>query len=533
MIVWSLVINCVGMSRKSTSREQLAVGVALHRLGKLREAEEQYLAVLERDPAHAEASRLLSVIALERGELELAADRASAALAVRPESGEYLHLLGRIRLRQGNLQDALRYLSRAVNCKPPELEQALLDLSACLGKLKAWPQSLAFAREASELNPRAEVAHRLAGHACFALDRHPEAIEHFERVLAGDPTQHSLWHLVSVSLCRIGRPGAAYEHSTRACALVPENTEYAQQRRLAASAAIPDWHFNMVNDEARNAAFASAIDATVKPGQRVLEIGTGSGLLAMLAARAAGSEAGAAVVTCEANPLLARAATKIVEANGLSSSIVVVPKASSDLRVGVELPARADVLICEIFSVQVIAEGVLPTVEDAKSRLLAPDATVIPRAASARAALVGGEALARRTRVATVSGFDLTPLNEFTPAVQYLSPEQELELLSAPVDLLRFDLQNSQRFPAEKRTVSIVAAENGLCQGVVQWLLLELCSGVSFENRPGTPEAVNSRHWHPVFYPFAEPVSVAAGQTVTVRASHNRSGMHVTLLEVA
>ena len=521
------------MTGQGSLADRLAAGITLHRLGKLTEAEQHYSEVLALQPTHSEALKLLAVIAFDRGELERAAGLAGSALRVQPESGEYLHLLGRIKLRQGELQDACRCLSAAVKFEAPELEQAFVDLSACLAKLKAWAPSLAAARSAIELDANDAIAQRLAGHACFALERDEEAVAHFDRVLASDPTQHSLWHLTSVSLCRLGRSIEAHARSLSACSLAPKNSEYRGQRRLAAAAAVPAWHFNMVNDEPRNAAFAAAIAATVRPDHRVLEIGTGSGLLAMLAARGEGGERRAAqVVTCEENPLLARTATEIVAANGLAGCVSVVAKASSELRIGIDLPAPADLLICEIFSVQVITEGVLPALEDAKSRLLLAGATVIPSAAVARAALVAGEDLARRTRVHTVHGFDLSALNEYSPTLQYLSAEQELSLLSEAVDLFRFDLANSQRFPAEKRTLALVATASGLCQGIVQWLRLELCAGVDFENRPGTLEAKASRHWHPVFYPFAEPVAVSAGQTVSVRASHNRSGIRVEFANV-
>jgi|GEM_PF-383607 len=522
------------MTERAFLSERLDAGIALHRVGNLREAERHYLEVLALQPANGKALELLAVIALDRGDLSRAAALADAALAGHPETGEYWHLLGRIRLRQGELQDAVRCLSRAVNSQTPELKQANLDLSACLAKLKAWPQSLAAALSALESDSDDELAHRLAGHASFALERYEEAITHFDRVLANDANQHSLWHLTAVSWLRLGQPAEAHRRSVRACSLSPSNTEYLFQRRAAAASAVPDWHFNMVNDEPRNAAFSAAIAATVKPGQAVLEIGTGSGLLAMLAARhEGGGERASQVVTCEANLLLAQTAAKIVAANGLADRVKVVAKPSSELQLGLDLQAPADVLLCEIFSVQVIAEGVLPALEDAKSRLLVPGATVIPRAAIARAALVSGEDLARRTRVGTVHGFDLSQLNEYTPIVQYLSSELPITLLSAPVDLFRFDLANADHFPAEKRTLPLVVTESGLCQGVVQWLRLELCAGVDFENQPGTGEATTSRHWHPVFYPFVEPLAVRAGQTVSVRASHNRSGVRVELARSA
>jgi len=518
------------MTEHAVLTEHFAAGLALHRQGNLLAAEQHYLAVLELDPRHGEALKLLSVIALEHGNVVRAAELAEAALAVQPKSGEYFHLLGRIKIRQGDLRAACRYLNSAVDAGAPEQGQALLDLSASLGKLKAWPESLAAAQRALASDPTNLLARRLAGHACFALDRHEEALAHFEHVLSKEPAQHSLWHLTSVSLLRLGRPVQAHERAVKACVLVDDNADYAYQRRSAAAAAVPDWHFNMVNDEPRNAAFSAAIAQVVKPEHRVLEIGTGSGLLAMLAARAESGEPRAAdVVTCEANPLLARIAKQIVEVNGLSDRVKVVAKPSSEVQLGLDLPAKADVLICEIFSVQVIAEGVLPTLEDAKARLLAPQASVIPSAAIARGALVSGDELARRTRVGTVHGLDLSALNEYTPTVQYLSSEQPLTLLSAPADLLRFDLAHNEHFPAEKRAIQLRTTASGLCQGVVQWLRLELCTGVDFENQPGSAEAATSRHWQPVFYPFAEPIQVAAGELVTLRVSHNRRGMHVVL----
>ena len=49
------------------------------------------------------------------------------------------------------------------------------------------------------------------------------------------------------------------------------------------------WHYRMINDGARNGAYDRAIAAAVRrmgPQAPVLDIGSGSGLLAMMAARA-------------------------------------------------------------------------------------------------------------------------------------------------------------------------------------------------------------------------------------------------------
>ena len=485
------------------------------------------------DATQVEALKLLSVLALERADLTRATGYVEAALAQRPSAAEYWHLLGRIKLQQGELDAAASALSRAVSNGTPQRNEALLDLATCHARRKAWQGSLDAARGVLAGSADQADAQRLAGYACFQLGRDSEALAHFERFLARVPSHAGAWHASSVMLLRSGNAGAAFERAVKACELAPENVEYAYQRRLSAANAVPSWHFNMLNDAPRNAAFAKAIAARLKPDQLVLEVGTGAGLLALLAGRGLSELAGSGrVVTCEANPLLARTAAEILAANGLSDRVQVIAKPSTELTVGVDLPERADLLICEIFSVQVITEGVLPTLEDAKARLLKPDAVVLPMAAHARGALVAAEALARKVRVGPTHGFELSALNEFAPVVQYLEPGLELRLLSDALDLLSFDLAGGSHFPPEKRTVEVPVTAAGMCEGVVQWLRLELAPGVDFENRPDNPEPGASQHWAPVFYPFTEPLLLEPGQRVALRISHNRVGVRVELTRV-
>lgn len=514
------------MAELESAARELSAGLAFHRLGELEAAERCYQGIVQADPKHTEALKLLSVLSLDRGDLARAAAYADAALAERPTLGEYLHLSGRIKLAQGDLEGAASSLARAVAAGTRDLTDALLDLAACHARRRAWRDSLASARRVIDAAPEHLVAQRIAGYACFWLGRDAEGLAHFERVLAGEPNQAAVWNASSVMACRSGNSVAGYQRAQRACELAPDNVEYAYQRRVAAAGAVPDWHFDMLNDGARNTAFAQAITRQVRPEHLVLEIGTGAGLLALLAARDAGAER---VLTCEANPVLAGVATEVIARNGLTERIRVIAKPSTQLALGEDVPERADVLICEIFSVQVITEGVLPSLEDAKARLLKPSAIIIPASAAARGALVASASLARKVRVGSVLGLDLSPLDAFSPVIQYLHPGHQLELLSEGVDLLSFDLAGGSSFPAEKRIVEVTVRAAGTCQGVVQWLHLGLVADVSFENRPDAADAGRSQHWAPVFYPFPEPLVVEVGQTVVLRVSHNRVGVRVEL----
>src|SRR5215212_4586312 len=88
----------------------------------------------------------------------------------------------------------------------------------------------------------------------------------------------------------------------------------------AHSQIIPRWHFEMLNDEKRNAAFEEALTNAITPDTVVLDIGSGTGLLAMMAARAGAKE----TITCEMVPLLAELARDTVARNGLADRVVML-----------------------------------------------------------------------------------------------------------------------------------------------------------------------------------------------------------------
>ena len=104
---------------------------------------------------------------------------------------------------------------------------------------------------------------------------------------------------------------------------------------------VPFWHIPMLNDRRRNDAFERAIRAAIEKAGKdalVLDIGTGSGLLSMMAARAGARK----IVTCERVPVIAETAERIVAANGYDRQINVVNKGSNELVVGRDIPSRAD-----------------------------------------------------------------------------------------------------------------------------------------------------------------------------------------------
>ncbi|HET6972045.1 MAG TPA: tetratricopeptide repeat protein [Phenylobacterium sp.] len=371
----------------------------------------------------------------------------------------------------------------------------------------------------------AQYANNL-GVVLHALGEAAQARPAFEQALALDPQMaHAANNLGSV-LEKLGDDAAAIHSYRRALEIDPAYVEARDNLVLICARVAPQWHFPMMADGARNGAYAEAIARAV-PGRRVLDIGSGSGLLAMMAARAGA----ASVDTCEMQPVIAGVAAGIVAANGFAGRVGVWSLKSDELEVGRELAAPAEVLVTETFSSGLLSERVLPTVEDAHSRLLAPDAVIVPRRAAAVGYLLGGPIVERHLFAAPWGDLDLSGFNVLAPFKLGLHLDRlPHEALSADFDIFSFDLTRPP-FPAERRQIEVEATAAGRCVGVAQWLRLDLDETLTYENRPSAGAGANG--WMHVMYRFARPVEVAAGDRLSLIVSHNRTEIVVALAEAA
>ena len=148
-------------------------------------------------------------------------------------------------------------------------------------------------------------------------------------------------------------------------ALVPPDAG----REWASGWADPVEHARMLHDDRRTRDYITALVAAVRPGDVVLDIGTGSGVLAVAAARSGASR----VYAVEASDI-AEVAGKVFAANGVTDTVELVPGWSRQI----ELPEPADLLVAEIIGNEPFEEEILETTLDARHRLLKPDARLIP-----------------------------------------------------------------------------------------------------------------------------------------------------------
>lgn len=327
----------------------------------------------------------------------------------------------------------------------------------------------------------------------------PRAQIHLARLLAGGKYQSK-----------------AYQLAVRARAAAPDDPEIRRLAQQILGCCVPPGFFQFVRNRVRNEAHAAAIQRAVRPGMRVLEIGTGTGLFAMMAARAGAAE----VVTCDMNIAMADTAREIIARNGLADRVRVIGKHSTKLNAA-DIGGRADVLISEVVTVSLHDDRGRETLQHAVEDLLEPGAPLIPSRATARIALAEDPNL-HDFQMGANAGFDLSAFNRLAPPF-YLTgaSPRGLELRSAPADIFAENFRPPWP-PSPLEGVATLTANGGRVDGIVQWALLDLDDVIQYENRPGTEGELG---WQPVFYPFDQPRALSPGARITVHA--RQEGAHL------
>jgi len=341
-----------------------------------------------------------------------------------------------------------------------------------------------------------------------------DMIAALEPVVAGKP--HAMLALARM-MQQDGQGAKAFDLCQAALSLAPDDGMLEAKINTFVNDGLARWHFTLIHDAARNAAYEAALRRAITPNSKVLEIGCGSGLLAMMAARAGA----AAVVSCEMVPAIAGKAAEIVARNGYSDRVRVIAKHSSMLDAETDLGGRADVLVSEIVDSALLGELVLPAHEHAVRDLLKPGARVIPARGVVRVAL--GYDRHKTRDLTNIAGFDLSAFRSLAPPARLIQVgDERLTLRSDTADLFSFDFASAYCPPAEA-SVDLVS-NGGEINGVAQWIALTLDEATHYEVRPA---AGAFSAWLVLFYPFAQEIGTVPGEKIKVYGAHDRE--HLTI----
>lgn len=130
---------------------------------------------------------------------------------------------------------------------------------------------------------------------------------------------------------------------------------------------------SLLSDQFRRRAFLDAVSETVRPGDVVLDLGTGTGIMAVAAARG-----GAHHVYAVEPSRVAAAARKVFEAAGVSDRITLIEGWIQHQ----VLPEKADVMTFDLLGFEGLDMALPEIVAEARERHLKPGARVVPKSVS-------------------------------------------------------------------------------------------------------------------------------------------------------
>ncbi len=267
----------------------------------------------------------------------------------------------------------------------------------------------------------------------------------------------------------------------------------------------------MVADELRFPTYSEAIAQAVRPGDCVVDIGSGPGVFALLACKA-----GARKVYAIDTESVVEFGRLFAAANGMSERIEVLRGDSRQIL----LPERVNVIVSDIRgALPLFGQGIL-ALNDARKRFLDEQGRMIPERDKLFAALV--EAPENYERIIapweSVTGLDLKAALQLVLNTMYKRQCKTEQLISDAKEWHVLDYSNGAN-PRASSALQFTCTRAGTVHGFALWFETKLFGEIGFCTQPGTKDSVYGQ----VFLPLLEPVKVAEGEKIC-------AGLHADLI---
>lgn len=270
----------------------------------------------------------------------------------------------------------------------------------------------------------------------------------------------------------------------------------------------------MIRDAVRMDAYSRALERAIEPGATVVDIGTGTGIFAMLACRFGAGH----VLAIEPNDAIS-VAREIAKTNGFADRITFVQELSTK----VSLPRRADVMISDLRGALPLFSGHIPAIIDARERHLAPRGTLIPQRDTLWIGLVSAANIYRRyTEPWTDNkyGLDMSAGQKIvTNTWETHSEVKPEDLLCAPQPCMILDYTTINS-PNVDGAVTWRVDRNAVGHGLCIWFDTVLAEDIRFSTAPGEHKSVYGN----AFFPWSQTVDLQTGDIVSVHLRANMVG---------
>jgi predicted O-methyltransferase YrrM len=362
-----------------------------------------------------------------------------------------------------------------------------------------------------------DATYNLGPHGLAILDvfYQPVSVAEALKKLSSTSTGVQDWMTLTTTIMQLYDAGILRDE-------VQRNKELKTAKRGFGSVGI---HIAMLDDRTRTSSFLAGIAETVNSEDVVVDIGTGTGVLALAAARAGAKH----VYAIEASAI-GDIAQATFEANGMADRITLLRGWSTRIN----LPERADVLVSEIIGNEPLAENVLEVTRDARKRLLKPGARMVP----SKVRVLGipitlPEALFARHRLTADTlqswrswygiDFDLLAAVDRGPTPVFFPRPRKArawETISEPILLAEVDLSDVELLMID-RSVTISANTSGILNGMLVYFELDLGPTTRLSTHPHTAD--ENCHWRSMVW-VLDPLPLTAGERFKITYQYRSTG---------
>jgi protein arginine N-methyltransferase 1 len=275
-----------------------------------------------------------------------------------------------------------------------------------------------------------------------------------------------------------------------------------------------EYHRTLVADRVRMEAFRRALASVIVKGETdVIDIGTGSGVLAFMASRL-----GARKVYALERAEIGAVAARIAKLNRLRN-VEVIPAHSTELLD----PSRVDVVVSETLGNFALEENIVEVMNDAHVRYLKPGGVLIP----SRIEQVFCPVVTSRIHDELTVWDRLGDGLDFSPArlmslnnayVRALKPQELLGKGEAAITWDRVDLSKRNRL-SRRGEAKWEASVPTTVYGLAVWWTADLTPGVSLTTSP----LGEATHWEQLYLPSIAPLRLRAGETLAASINSRSS----------